>query len=186
MALRTTGSYSSISNENLLSLIRDDTEYKKFRKVIKLELERLNLEQDQKEVLSLHASRVSRTIYDKRQYSPHVLMDASTMDLAFRSRIVELRVKASLHISIMETAINSIKQYIYSKYVQNSNVFTTENSRQSYINTVLKSYISEVDKAKSFIQLCDTLVKDIDQAGFNLRNMLDCLKLISETKGKIV
>ena len=75
---------------------------------------------------------------------------------------------------------------MYSKYVQNSNVFTTENSRQSYINTVLKSYISEVDKAKSFIQLCDTLVKDIDQAGFNLRNMLDCLKLISETKGKVI
>lgn len=186
MALRTTGSYSSMSSENTLVLIRDDAEYKKFRKVIKLELERLNLEQDQKEVLSLHASRISRTIYDKRQYSPHVLMDASTMDLAFRSRIVEIRVKASLHISIMEAAISSIRQYIYTKYVQNNNIFSTENARQSYISTVLKSYISEADKAKSFIILCDTIVKDIDQAGFNLRNMLECLKLISETKGKII
>ena len=186
MALRTTGSYSQMSNETQLAVIRDDEEYKKFRKVIKLELERLNLAQDQKEVLSLHSSRLSRTIYDKRQYSAQILIDASMMDLAFRSRIVEIRVKASLHISIMETAIASIKKYLYSKYIQTSASFGTENARQSYIDTVLKAYLKEVEKAKAFLQLCDTLVKDIDQAAFNLRNMLECLKLLSETKGKII
>ena len=180
MALRT----SVYSQENQLAIIREDEEYKKFRKVIKLELERLNLEQDQKEVLSLHASRLSRTIYDKRQYSAQILIDASMMDLAFRSRMVEIRVKASLHVSIMEAAISSIRKYLYSKYVQSS--FSNESARQSYIDTVLKAYLKEVEKAKAFLQLCDTLVKDIDQAAFNLRNMLECLKLLSETKGKII
>lgn len=184
MALRTTA-YSQASSD-LLVIIREDEEYQKFRKVIRLELERLKLEQDQKEVLSLHASRLSRSIYDKRQYSAQILIDASMMDLSFRSRIVEIRVKASLHISIMEAAIGSIRKYLYSKYVQSSNNFSTENSRQSYIDTILKSYIKEVEKAKAFLQLCDTLVKDIDQAAFNLRNMLECLKLLSETKGKII
>lgn len=181
MALRTTAVYSQ---ENQLAVIRDDEEYKKFRKVIKLELERLNLDQDQKEVLSLHSSRLSRTIYDKRQYSAQILVDASMMDLAFRSRMVEIRVKASLHVSIMEAAIASIRKYLYSKYIQSN--FSNEAARQSYIDTVLKSYLREVEKAKAFLQLCDTLVKDIDQAAFNLRNMLECLKLLSETKGKIV
>lgn len=184
MALRTTA-YSQASSD-LLVIIREDEEYQKFRKVIRLELERLKLEQDQKEVLSLHASRLSRGIYDKRQYSAQMLIDASMMDLSFRSRIVEIRVKASLHISIMEAAIGSIRKYLYSKYVQSSSSFSTENSRQSYIDTILKSYIKEVEKAKAFLQLCDTLVKDIDQATFNLRNMLECLKLLSETKGKII
>lgn len=185
MALRTFEIRSSFARD-LLDSIRNDDEYKKFKRIIKLELDRLNIEQDQKEVLSLHSSRLSRSIYDKRQYSAQVLIDASMMDLSFRSRIVEIRVKASLHVSIMQAAISSIKKYIYSKYVQNSAQFSTEASRQAYIDTVLKNYVKAVDAVESFLQLCDTIVKDIDQAGFNLRNMLECLKLLSETKGKIV
>ena len=182
MTLRTTYSESNIS----LQTIREDPEYKKFKKIISIEEEKLHLEQDQTEVLSLHSSRISRTIYDKRQYSPQILMDASTMDLSFRSRMVELRVKASLHISMMEAAINSIRKYIYTKYAKQNPSLSTEAARNSFIDTVLKNYIADIDRAKAFITLCDTLIKDIDQAGFNLRNMLDCLKLLAEVKGKIV
>lgn len=187
MALRTTtDDDDSNSGSSLLNRIRKDPEYLQFRRIIKLEQSKLKVEEDIKEVLSLHASRTSRTIYDKRQYSPQAIVDATTMDLSFRSRMVELRVKASLHISLMQAAIGSIRKYIYTKYAKPCGAFTTEAARNSFIDTVLKNYISDVENAQSFIQLCDTLIKDIDQAGFSLKNMLECLKLLSETKGKIV
>lgn len=186
MALRTTQSLTATSPLSVLEQIREDSEFEKFKRVIKREKERLHLLEDEKEVLGLHASRISRTMYDKRQYSAQALMDATSSDLAYRSRMVELRVKASLRISMMEAAIGSIRKYIYTKYVKANGAFSTEASRQAFIDTVLKSYITDVNEARALIELCDTLIKDIDQASFSLRNMLECLKLLSETKGKII
>lgn len=167
--------------------IREDVKYKKFKHIVLTEEKKIDEAVHIEELTGLHTSRISRTLYGKKgQYSAETLMEASLQDLSVRSRMVEIRVQLALHADIIETAIKSISKYIYVEYLLNDPCYTTEGQRNNFISDFLARWNEDLRKYKSIIEMADTFIKDIDQAGFNLRNMMDCLKLLSETKGKII
>ena len=177
---------SEESDQSIVDLIKEDSEFKKFVKVYKTEYQKLHIQQDIDEILAMNSSRMSRELYDKRQYKPEVLMDASSKDSAFRSRIVELRVKANLHIQTMQSAVNAISNYIYINYIRDERGLNSESQRRTYIEVILKRYILEIQNAQQMIDLADTIVKDIDQSGFMVHNMIECLTLLAENRGKVL
>ncbi len=182
--LRTAG--DDEQDVSIITQIKHSPEFKKFVHVYKVEYEKLHIQQDIDEILAMNSSRMSRELYDKRQYKPEVLMDASSKDSAFRSRIVELRVKANLHIQAMQSAVTAISNYIYITYVKDDRQFSSESQRRTYIDMILKRYITEIEFASRMIDLADTIVKDIDQSGFMVHNMIECLTLLAENRGKVL
>lgn len=171
----------------LKKAIRADSKYTKFKEIMTKELGRIDLEADITELKTLHQTRQSRVLYgNKNKYSANVLMEASLQDLSARSRMVEIRVSLSNRLAVMESAIKAFSRYIYVEYVLNDPNYTTEAQRNNFISDVLVVWKEKVERGKIVLEMADAFIKDIDQAGYNLRNMMDCLKLLSETAGKVI
>lgn len=171
----------------LRNAIREDRKYLKFKKIVLEEQKKIDEQVHIDELTGLHTSRISRTLYGKRgQYSAETLMEASLQDLSVRSRMVEIRVQISLHTGMIEAAIKAISKYIYVEYLLNDPCYVTEGQRNGFIADFLSQWTKNLEHYNAILQMADTFIKDVDQAGFNLRNMMDCLKLLSETKGKII
>src|SRR5579862_4886457 len=97
---------SDVDVTEILSEIRKDPRYRKFKAILQRTQGQLDLDKDRTEALSLHASRTSRKLYGDRQYSVKALIDASLRDLSFRSRMVEIRVIVQRRVSYLKEAVN--------------------------------------------------------------------------------
>lgn len=166
----------------LLKGIRDDPEYAKFKVIFTRIRERVDLDKDLNEVLNLHAGRTSRKLYGEKQYSVKALLDASLKDMSYRSRMVEIRVRASVQISVLEESVVALRKYLSTEYADDLREFGTVAERKSFVDRVLKSPLAYIEEANSLLDTIDILLKDLDQASFGLRNMLECLKLLDSSK----
>jgi hypothetical protein len=171
---------------SLISDIRADSEYKKFKLIVQKVRERLNIDKDRSEALSMHAGRTSRRLHGTKQYSPKSLIDASLNDLACRARLVEIRVQCSIQTDLLQDAVKAIKHYITTEFVDELAEYKTVGQRNSLIDRVVASAISTQGEAQALIKLLDDLITDIDKASYSLRLMSDALKLIMEKPGQIV
>lgn len=167
----------------LLGQIRKDANFKKFRLVFERTQERVDLQAGLQEALTLHAGRSSRKLYGKDQFSLKALVDASLKDLSFRSRMVEIRVQSSTQLSILREAVRSIRKYLSTEYADDLREFSTAEQRKNFVDRTIKSALAFLEEGDSLIDTLDHLIGDIDKASFHLRNMMECLKLLSEGKG---
>jgi hypothetical protein len=171
----------------IIADIRQEAEYKKFKKILARTQERLNVDKDQTEALSMHAGRTSRRLYGAKQYSPKALIDASLNDLAVRSRLVEVRVQCSIQIDLLHDAIKTIKHYITTQYHTELAKFKTVGQRNALIDRVINEALTVEGGGQALIKLLDDLINDIDKSSFQLRNMLEALKLLDGSKsGQVV
>lgn len=166
--------------------IRDDSQYKKFKDILKQVRTKLNPEKDRNEALALHASRTGRTLYGKKQFSGKSIMEASMQDLANRARLVEIRVQASIQISLLAEAVKRIRRYIMTEYADELKAYSTQASRTAMVDRIIHSALETVAEGEALLELLDTLVKDLDQGGYSLRNCISVLQLLDSSKGKIV
>ena len=166
----------------MLKEIRGDGEYVKFKTIFERTRERVDLEKDLTEVLNLHAGRTSRKLYGDKQYSVKALIDASLKDMSYRSRMVEIRVRASVQISILQEAIGALRKYLSTEYADDLREFGTVAERKSFVDRVLKTPLAYIEEANSLLDTIDIILKDLDQASFGLRNMLECLKLLDSSR----
>lgn len=171
---------------SLISEIREDPQYKTFKGVLQKVRQRLDVDKDRTEALSMHAGRTSRRLHGTKQYSPKSLIDASLNDLAVRSRLVEVRVQCSIQIDLLHDAVKAIKHYIMTEYDEELSVYKTVGQRGALIDRVVAAALVTQSEGQALVKLLDDLVSDIDKASFHLRNMLDALKLISEKPGQVV
>lgn len=166
----------------IIADIREESEYRKFKKILAKTKERLNIDKDRTEALSMHAGRTSRRLYGTKQYSPKALIDASLNDLSVRSRLVEVRVQCSIHIDLLHDAIKAIKHYITTQYHTELAKFKTVGQRNALIDRVVNEALKAEGEGQALIKLLDDLINDIDKASFQLRNMIEGLKLLAESK----
>lgn len=170
----------------IISLIKKDPKYKKFVRVVETAEQRLNLEKDREEAMALHASRLSRNIRGERRYSPKNLIDASLTDLSTRARLVEIRVKASMHAELLGDACDAIKRHVFTEYLQHLRVFSNESQRSAFAKRVQGRAQSVLIESQSLLDLLDILIKDIDQSSHFLRNVVESMKLLDSSKGKVI
>jgi hypothetical protein len=137
--------------------------------------------------MSLHASRSSRSIRDKKQYSPKHLIEAVSQDMAFRSRFVEMRVRCHLTTSQLDDAIAAISGFIATEFSDELKQFRTVGDRGAFINRVIAKAREVQSDGYATVELLDTLIKDIDASSHQLRQIVECLKLLDNSKsGQIV
>ncbi len=167
----------------LIATIREQQQYKKFKAIVSVARDRLKIEADRSEALSLHAGRTSRKLFGEKQYSPKSILDASMVDLSYRARLVEMRVQCSLTISTLDAGVDAIKRYITTEFSDDLEAYKTVGQRKDFVDRIVASALDLVSEGEGLIAMLDTLIKDIDAASFQLRNAMEILKLLSETKG---
>lgn len=167
----------------LIKAIRADANYKQFLHILKQTQERLDLEVDQKEAMVLHSGRLSRGMYGKNRYSAKTLIDASLVDMSSRSRLVEIRVKASIQLSVLDEAVKAVRKYLMTEYADDLSEFKTAEQRRSFCDRAIKHGLAFQEEGAALLQLLDRIIEDIDKASFHLRNIMECLKLL-ESRGK--
>ena len=166
------------------SQVRNDSEYQKFKTLFTKICDSYDAQQWVNEAKLLYNARLSVRIKDsKGQFSPQLLMDASAIDLSSRSRLAFIAAELKLKLSKMSSLLDAIYSYIYTNYC--GNIRTIEEKKQ-FISLVLKRYYKVYDDDNSALEFIESFIKDIDQAGYGLKNMIECMKLLSETKGKVV
>ncbi len=169
-----------------LNEIKEDVKYKKFARVVATTQKRVDLEANRNEAIASHATRTSRQLHGKKQYSPKALLEASMNDLSVRARLVEIRVNVSIHIELLEEACDALRRYIFTQYREQMNEFQNEAQRKALIERVQGVALEIKTEGNSLLTTLDHIIKDIDQASHLLRNMVEMLKLIDSSKGKVI
>ena len=168
--------------------IRESGDYKKFRKIVSQVEARLNIDKDFEEAQALHNGRTSRKLFGDRRYSPKSLLDASSNDMSARSRLVEIRVRASKQIDILKEACDAMKYSMLTNFSTEINKrFTTVGARKAFTETMIARALEIQGEGQAFIKALDSFIEDIDKSGYHLSNMTDLLKLLESSKaGKII
>lgn len=170
----------------LIKTIREDKEYKKFKTIWTRIQKDLDIETAIEECKILHNARLSTKIKDnKGQFSPQQLFDANAIDLSSRSRMSFIAANLQLRLSKLDSALDAVQNYILNTYSKEIGVKTIDGQKK-FIRRVLKQYIQLYEQGKAALTFIEVLIKDIDQTGYSMRNMVDCVKLLSETKGKVI
>lgn len=171
----------------LLLEIRNDDKYTKFKRIVRVAGTRLNLTKDREEALALHTSRTSRTLHGSKRYSPKDLIDATLTDGRTRSRLVEIRVKASNHIELLEEACDAMRHHLFTEYHEELKAFSTVDQRSALVKRVQRVALDLIAEGRTLLDMLDQIIKDIDQNGHSLRNAMELLKLLDGAKsGKII
>ena len=163
--------------------VRASSSFKTYQKILQTAQGSIELDALRSEALGLHTSRTSRQLYGAKQYSGRSVMEALLKDLSFRARLVEIRVKVSISISNLEEAIKAMRRYVSTEYADDLREFSTSDQRKSFVDRILKSGLEYLGEGQTLIDMLDMLIKDIDQASFQLRNAVEILKLLSDAKG---
>lgn len=172
---------------NLVREVRATTEFKTFKKLVITIQGKLKIDRDREEVLTQHSSRTSRSIRGADRYSPKKLLEASWQDLSVRSRMAEIRVKASLQLDELEEACETLRSFVFVEYRDEMRAFSNEKARQAVITRILgKTTTKLMSDAQSLLGLIDFLIKDLDQSSYLLSNNTKTLELIDPAKGKVL
>lgn len=171
---------------SFIGVVRADDEYAKFKKIVERTQSRLNISADLQEAFALHASRLSPTMYDKKQFSAKSILEAHSKDLQARSRMEALRSKATLHLSYLEAAEKALSDYVIDKYRSEMSDFTNQEQRKAFLGRLLRASNALSKEGEMMLKVLDNLIRDIDQSGFQLKGMLGALELIVNAKGKVL
>jgi len=164
--------------------IRESQDFRKFKKIVAQVESRLNVEKDYEEAQALHSGRTSRKLYGDKRYSGKSIIEASSNDMAARSRLVEIRVKASRQIDVLHDACKAMKHSMLTNFSDEINKrFTTVGARTAFAETMIARALEIQTEGAGLIKVLDSLIEDIDKSGYHLSNMADVLKLLDSRKG---
>lgn len=170
--------------EDFIQAIREDEEYIKLKKIVREEREKMKLDENREEALQLMGTRPSRNISAKKQFSARAVMESMSFDMATRSRLTELRVRAKLHADILDDACGALGHHIRVAYGDELKKHcTTVDARRSFISKLNQSAEETLAKVDSLIDMLDQCITDIDKTSFHLSKMAELIMFIDSNKG---
>lgn len=172
--------------KSLSRVIKDDPEYSTFLRIVKEARKALDYAEIQREATQLHESRVARTLYGKNKMSIVKIDEANSQDLAWRARLVAMRVRLYIKLSVIEEAIDAFVNFVIVQYVDDlkGDGFMTKDQRVSFMKNLLHKHHVFVREGKTTMQVLDWLIDDIDKGGYRIREMQDAVKIHQEAKSK--
>ncbi|MDN3180141.1 hypothetical protein P0E80_13695, partial [Enterococcus faecalis] len=104
-----------------------------------------------------------------------------------RARLVEIRVRATVNLDLLQEACDALRNHIYTEYAQELKQFgSSAEQRKALVERVQGTARTLMTEGKALVDVLDQIVKDIDSTSHHLRHMIDVLKLLDGSKGKVV
>jgi hypothetical protein len=167
----------------LIKAIRKDPKYKTLKQVLENAQSKIDIEQSRKRAFVLHASLEVRGLYGRKKFSPKRILSATAQIQANRSTLVEIRARLSEHVSYVEAAQAAFRRHVFSEFSEDLRDYRTKEQRDAFINNATVTVVDFISEVTALVDLLDTFIKDLDQAGHNIRHMVDVLKLLASSKG---
>jgi hypothetical protein len=167
-------------------VLKKDESFKKYRRIVKVISENVDVEKLDTEVMNLHAGRSSRRLYGSVPTADKMI-NAALQDGSNRSRIAEIRTELTKQLALVERATSTIKKYILNEFREQTSGLKTKGERMSYADQYVARGVALIGTLEDLISRCDFLIKDIDQMGFSLKVSMTALTILyshkNDTKG---
>lgn len=160
--------------------IKKDRKYKKLLKILEVAQSRINVERDRNEAFTMHSGLLVRQLYGKNVFSTKRVLEATAQVQANRSRLVEIRSRATEHISYLHQGVIAFKRYCLSNYEFSG--YRTKEQRDAILDKPLRPILDFIAEVDTLIDILDQFIKDIDQAGHSIRHIVEVLKLLDSSK----
>lgn len=161
---------------------KNDPEYVKMRRILQEFRRRIDFEKERKEMLTLHETRKSISLMsNKQRYHPEYVYDAILMDMAYRGRLVTMIKRVNNTTALLDRALIAFRTYAYTEYRED--LGTTQNDRYANIDRICRPILDFIAECSDHIAGIELLIKDIDQANFQLDRVVKILSMIQESKG---
>lgn len=167
---------------SLLKLIRKDPVVKKALEITDNVGALTNLIKIENEAKLLHQERTSRELYKQRPSAVDVYQ-ASLQDLAARARVSELKANLYVNARALEIAYDQAAAHTATRFADMIREYATNKAdRTAIVDTALKKIVKLREQLRSTDSLLDLYIKDIDSAGYALRNATELIKQIADHK----
>lgn len=165
------------------ALAEDDT-YLRFRNIVRTIQKRINVEKNLIEARSLHGARTVRTLKGTAP-SATALYEATVREAATRARLTEIKITLYVEEQLLKASLDATISHLRTAY-DLSFVGNTQEDRKLVVRSILRSGYKLHDELTSAINILDLIVKDIDQAGYSTRNLIDIVKIQTERPGQTI
>ena len=137
----------------------------------------IDIEGIEKEIDQLHLTRKIRTLKTQEVISAFQakFIEAALQNQAYRSRLVELKVKCFRVSAKLEEHIGVIRSYLATEYPNALKKYRTVKERRSAIDSVLERPIAFLNKLELKDKELETVIKDLDQCSFSLKHIIDAM-----------
>lgn len=175
-----------MTTHSVADLLKKDTIYTRIRNLYRTATAAVDTEALYKEVESLHASRASRSLRSKA-VTPKSLTQAITTDMANRARLVEIKTTCSRSKYLIEQAVSTARSHLRANYTDElkADYGNTAAEVNAGIDLLLSRFIRFESTINTLVADIDFHIKDIDQAGYGLRNLVDVMKLVLNNNANI-
>lgn len=162
------------------SEIKSDSRYKKLLHILETARSRIDVERDRTEIAAMHSGLLVRQLYGKNVFSTKKVLLATAQLQANRSRLVEIRSRATEHISYLHQGCTAFKRYCLANYEFSG--YRTKEQREALLDKPLRPVLDFIAEVDTLIDVLDMMIKDIDQAGHSIRHIVEVLKLLDSSK----
>lgn len=167
---------------DLQEQLKSDDTFQRYRSILRTVRGTLDLEKQLKEASYLHKRRKSRKLFELR-VSPIKLQEAILEDMSNRSRLVEIKVLLLDQQELLSTAIGLGKKHVRATYASLLSTYgTTKEAHMLVVEKVFSAGLKTLAEIDNAVAILDLLIKDIDQAGFGLRNSVDVMRMLLDRK----
>lgn len=132
------------------------------------------------ELFAMQASRGVSALSPKKilQSSLHVMLNASTQEIAVRSRATTIKMQALRALLSLDQIIDPLRKYILVNYRQQMKDEGSTNitAQRMVCDDILKMFIREKLELDTIVQIADMVISDIDAAGWSLKRISDTLE----------
>lgn len=147
----------------------------------------LNTEKYLKELRTLHITRNVRLLNrEEILKNLSVLIEALAQNQSVRCRVVEIKMDCVRASTKLKFKKESLYNYISVKYREELKLIKgTQSDRTAFIQELFQFISPTVTNLQVLQDFCDILINDIDQASWCLKSIIDCMKIIDETRAAV-
>lgn len=137
------------------------------------------------EIENMHITRNVRTLdADSIVREIPKVIEAIAQNQAVRSRIVEIKMKATRVSTKLKFKKETLINYLSVRYKEElRSQKGTQSERNALIQEVFSFTTPSFTELQVLTDFCDLVINDIDQAAWSLKSIIDCLKILDEAKG---
>jgi len=175
----------SVKNSFFFKSVKNNKRYKRLIEMREKGMFAVDHERAIKEIESLHLTRNMRTLTVKTLLSSfqHSAIDITLQNSAFRSRVVEIKMKFFKLNRALERHLAKMRNYLASRYAsQLKTEFSTMESRKKALDYLLEDFNSISNNFTVVVELADFVIDDIDKAGWSVKAIIEAMAIAAKDK----
>ena len=167
-------------------MIKRDERVKRFIKTVNRGKVALDTTSMLNELEQLHAAKKIRVVTYKEvvRQGQKTLIKSGLQNQSYRSRCVEIKMKASRQYSVLSEHKDVLYKYILSEH-RNKIPGKTKEERNHYIDNILESANRLIYKLENVIEIADLVIDDCDKAAWVISQIVKTLELSTRPERNI-